>query len=128
MQRTRRKDTTPELALRRELHRRGLRYRVEQRVLPDVRRRADIIFPRARVAVLVDGCFWHRCPIHRSEPKANALFWHEKLDANVARDRDTDRRMAAAGWTVLRVWEHEAPLEAADRVEAVVREQARKPQ
>jgi DNA mismatch endonuclease (patch repair protein) len=121
MKHTRRRDTAPELALRRELHTRGLRYRVEFKVLPGVRRRADIVFTKARVVVFVDGCFWHRCPVHRTEPRANAEFWRAKLDANEARDRDTDRGLAEAGWTVVRVWEHEDVVAAADRIELHVR-------
>jgi DNA mismatch endonuclease (patch repair protein) len=85
------------------------------------RRRADVIFPRVGVAVFVDGCFWHGCPEHASWPKANADWWREKIEANRARDRDTDRRLAEAGWTVVRVWEHEDPTTAADRVESAVR-------
>lgn len=120
MRSTRRRDTAAELALRRELYRRGLRYRVELAVLPGLRRRADIVFTRARVVVFVDGCFWHGCPIHATRPKANGGFWAEKLSANQARDRDTDRRLAAANWQVARVWEHEDVAAAADRIEALV--------
>lgn len=116
----RRRDTAPELALRRELHRRGRRYRVDRAPLPGMRRRADLVFPRARVAVFVDGCFWHRCPRHATSPKNNAAWWATKLDGNVARDRDTDDRLAAAGWTVVRIWEHEDPVTAADAVEAAL--------
>ena len=116
MQATGRRDTAPELALRRELHRRGLRYRVEL-TLPELpRRRMDIVFIRARLVVLVDGCFWHGCSEHGTTARANASYWAGKLDANRARDRDTDQRLTAAGWTVLRVWEHEQPVDAADRV------------
>jgi len=116
MQRQRRADTRPELALRRELHRRGLRYRVDVPVLPGLRRRADVVFPRQRIAVFVDGCFWHACPQHGTSPKANAAWWREKLGANVERDRDTDHRLREAGWTPIRIWEHEDPLHAADLV------------
>jgi DNA mismatch endonuclease, patch repair protein len=117
MQRQRRTDTKPELALRRELYRRGLRYRIDVQVLPGLRRRADVAFPRRRVAVFVDGCFWHACPEHGTSPKANAVWWRAKLDANVQRDRDTDRRLEEAGWTPVRIWEHEDPVRAADLVE-----------
>jgi DNA mismatch endonuclease (patch repair protein) len=86
MQRTRRRDTPAELALRTALHRRGLRYRIDYRIL-GVGSRPDIAFIRSRVAVFVDGCFWHCCPIHGTRPKRNALWWQKKLDANVARDR-----------------------------------------
>jgi DNA mismatch endonuclease (patch repair protein) len=117
-----RRDTLPEMLLRRELHRRGLRYRVDRPVLPDLRRRRpDIVFSSARVAVFVDGCFWHRCPVHAVAPKNNRAWWRDKLQANVDRDRDTDDRLAAAGWRVIRVWEHEDPVTAADRIEEAVR-------
>ncbi|QCB49322.1 very short patch repair endonuclease [Rhodococcus sp. PAMC28707] len=112
----RRRDTGPELALRRELHRRGLRYFVDRAPLKGLRRRADVVFPRRRVAVYVDGCFWHSCPVHATSPRNNARWWADKLAANVVRDRDTDSRLDAAGWTVVRVWEHEAARDAADKV------------
>lgn len=112
----RRRDTTPEIALRRELHRRGLRYFVDRAPLEGIRRRADLVFPRRKVAVFVDGCFWHSCPQHATHPKNNAQWWADKLAANVARDRDTDARLTEQGWTVIRVWEHEDPLAAADVV------------
>jgi DNA mismatch endonuclease (patch repair protein) len=115
-----RRDTAPELAVRRELHRRGRRFFVDRPPLAGLRRRADLVFPRRRVAVYVDGCFWHSCPVHATRPKNNADWWAAKLAANVARDRDTDDRLAAAGWTVVRVWEHEDPVAAADRVQAVL--------
>ncbi|NMD95435.1 very short patch repair endonuclease [Rhodococcus sp. BL-253-APC-6A1W] len=116
MSRQRRRDTAPEVALRRELHRRGLRFYVDRAPWPGVRRRADLVFPRRRVAVYVDGCFWHRCPLHATDPKNNAEWWADKLAGNVERDRDTDSLLAAAGWTVIRVWEHEDPITAATRV------------
>lgn len=125
MQATRRRDTPGELALRRELHRRALRYRVDYPPLKGLRRRADIVFTRARVAVFCDGCWWHGCPEHRTWPKANAEWWREKIDANQRRDRDTDARLAAAGWVVVRVWEHESPDEAAERVAEAVRARLR---
>lgn len=107
MRRQGRRDTKPELELRRELHRLGLRYRVDRAVLPGLRRRADVVFSRARIAIFVDGCFWHQCPTHGTHPKANDQWWADKLEANVARDRDTDDRLRAAGWTVVRLWEHD---------------------
>jgi len=118
MQATGRRDTAPELALRRELHRRGLRYRVEVRLPELPRRRMDIVFTKARLVVLVDGCFWHGCPQHATTARANADYWAAKLAANRNRDRDSDQRLTETGWTVLRVWEHEPPAHAADRVEA----------
>jgi DNA mismatch endonuclease, patch repair protein len=118
---TGRRDTKPERVLRSELHRRGLRYRVDAPLPGLTRRRADLVFPREQVAVFVDGCFWHRCPKHWNAPLNNAEFWASKIDGNVRRDRDTNARLTDAGWTVVRVWEHEDPREAADRVEAAVR-------
>lgn len=110
------RDTPAELAIRRNLHARGLRYRVDYRPEPGIRRKADVVFTRAKVAVFVDGCFWHDCPEHGSAPNANADWWREKLATNGRRDRDTDERLCAAGWTVVRVWEHEPPALAADLI------------
>jgi DNA mismatch endonuclease (patch repair protein) len=124
MQATRGRDTGPELALRRELHRRGLRYRVDAPVVPGLRRRADLVFPRARVAVFVDGCFWHGCPQHATTAKTNAAFWAAKIMANQARDADTTRRLSEAGWTVVRIWGHDTPATAADHVQAILRRAA----
>ena len=115
-----RRDTAPEKALRSELWRRGLRFRVDSKVVGP-RQRVDIVFTRAKVAVFVDGCFWHRCPVHATEPKANRDWWHAKLAANVDRDRMTDEPLTAAGWLVIRGWEHEPPSTAADRIESAVR-------
>lgn len=112
----RRRDTKPEVALRRELHRRGLRYFVDRAPVKGMRRRADLVFPRRKVAVYVDGCFWHSCPIHATKPRNNAQWWADKLAANVARDRDTDTRLIEEGWRVVRIWEHEDPVVAAQRV------------
>ena len=117
MRAQRRRDTAPELALRRELHRRGVRYYVDRAPMKGVRRRADLVFPRRKVAVYVDGCFWHSCPQHATFPKNNAQWWAEKLAGNVTRDRDTDTRLTDAGWTVVRIWEHENPMVAANRVQ-----------
>ena len=116
--RQRARDTAPELALRRLLHARGLRYRVDVAPLPGLRRRADLVFTRARLAVFVDGCFWHRCPQHGASPRNNAEWWRDKLDRNVQRDRDTDQVLSDSGWQVLRVWEHEPADLAAERVHA----------
>lgn len=117
MARQRTHDTTPEVALRRILHARGLRYRVNQPLPGLPRRRADMTFTRQRIVVFVDGCFWHGCPQHRTLPKRNDAWWAAKLRLNTERDRETDRRLAEAGWTVIRVWEHEPPVEAADRIQ-----------
>jgi DNA mismatch endonuclease, patch repair protein len=106
MQATPQRDTAPEVALRSAIHRLKFRFRVDW-TLPNTRRRADLAFVAPKVAVFVDGCFWHCCPQHATWPKNNADWWRKKLTANVARDRDTDRRLEAAGWAVVRVWEHE---------------------
>ena len=115
-----RRDTAPELELRRELWRRGLRYRVDRPLDGKRRRRADLTFVGPKVVVFVDGCFWHGCPEHGTSPKANAEWWAEKLARNVSRDADTDEYLTSQGWTVLRFWEHEDVLAAADQVERVV--------
>lgn len=120
MQSNRSRDTGPELAIRSLLHRRGLRYRVVARPLPEVRRTADIVFTRAKVAVFVDGCFWHVCPQHYREPASNVGYWREKARRNVERDRETDALLLAAGWTVIRVWEHTDPAAAADQIAQVI--------
>ncbi len=111
-----RRDTKPEVELRRLLHAAGLRYRVDYRPLPELRRKADIVFRGAKLAVFVHGCFWHRCPVHATSPKANAQWWDEKLSRNVARDRDTRAALEAAGWAVIELWEHESPDIGAQRV------------
>ncbi|MGL5826678.1 MAG: very short patch repair endonuclease [Nocardioides sp.] len=121
MARQRRRDTAAEIAIRQILHSRGLRYRVDS-VLPGLpRRRADLTFADSRVVVFVDGCFWHGCPEHKTAPKSNTVWWEAKLARNVERDCETDAHLTELGWTVVRVWEHEDPGSAADRVEAAVR-------
>ena len=124
MARVARRDTRPELELRRELHRRGLRYRVDAGPERDLRGRADLIFRPAQVAVYVDGCFWHSCPEHGVLPKSNRGWWRTKLEGTTRRDRSTEEALRDRGWEVVRVWEHEDPVDAADRVEAVVRERS----
>jgi DNA mismatch endonuclease, patch repair protein len=121
MQSNKSRDTRPELALRSAVHALGLRYRVSTKPLVGLRRTADLVFTRAKVAVFLDGCFWHGCPAHHTVAKANAGFWAEKVRGNRARDRDTDERLTAAGWVSVRIWEHEDPVEAAQRVAAAVR-------
>ncbi len=102
-----------ELRLRRELYRRGLRYRVN---LPGRPGTPDVVFTRAKVAVFVDGCFWHCCPLHGSQPKTNESWWRRKLDANVERDRRKDAELEDLGWLPVHVWEHEDSSEAASRI------------
>jgi DNA mismatch endonuclease (patch repair protein) len=117
-----RRDTRPEMTLRRVLHRNGMRYRVHRRPLHGLARNADIVFSAAKVAVFVDGCFWHGCPDHgRREHRTNGWYWPDKIASNAARDRDTDRRLQLAGWTPVRVGEHEDSEEAARRIAVVVR-------
>lgn len=122
MSRQKRRDTTPELALRRALYRRGLRYRVNRPLEGMPRRRADVTFVGPKVVVFVDGCFWHRCPVHATSPANNGAWWERKLSGNVARDRETDARLKEAGWVVLRFWEHEDMEEASAEVERVLAE------
>jgi DNA mismatch endonuclease (patch repair protein) len=126
MERQRRRDTEPELRVRRAVWRLGLRYHVDRPPIPG-RRRADLVFTTAKVAVYVDGCFWHCCPAHGTVPKANRDWWIAKLEANVRRDRDTDRRLEEAGWTAVRVWEHESADDAAERIARIVRAHAPPP-
>ena len=114
------RDTKPELALRSAVHGLGLRYRVSARPLKDLRRTADLVFPKAKVAVFLDGCFWHGCPEHHTVAVGHAKFWADKLTGNIARDRNTDERLAEAGWISIRIWEHEDPQAAALRVREVV--------
>lgn len=117
----RRRDTQPELRLRSALHRMGLRFRVDTSPIEGSRRRADIVFTRAKVAVFVDGCFWHGCPLHGTRSKTNTAFGDEKIKANQARDRDTDGQLSAIGWIPIRIWEHESNDVAAVRVARTVR-------
>jgi DNA mismatch endonuclease (patch repair protein) len=120
MQRTRQRNTSAELALRHELFAIGLRYRLHVAVLAKPRRVADVAFAGPRVAVFVDGCFWHGCPKHATWPKKNAEFWRNKILTNQARDRDTDARLRAIGWEVVRVWAHEEPEVAAARIARII--------
>lgn len=113
-----RRDTAPELQLRRAAHALGLRYYVGRQPLPELRRTADLVFPRARVAVFVDGCFWHGCPEHGCRVHGNnGWYWPEKIASNRRRDVDTNAWLREAGWTVVRVWEHEDMAEAARQLE-----------
>jgi len=115
------RDTQPEISLRRALHQQGFRYRIHRRVLPEVRRSADIVFVGARVAVFVDGCFWHGCPDHKGMPRNNSSWWADKIARNRERDADTDARLRTAGWEPIRVWEHEDSDAAARRIADALR-------
>lgn len=122
MRANRRRDTKPELALRSALHRLGYRYRVDAPPLAGLSRRADLVFTRQRVAVFVDGCYWHGCPEHFSTPATNTEYWSGKIARNRERDADTDARLRQEGWSPVRVWEHE-PLETAvERVASTLTE------
>lgn len=127
MKRQARRDTAVELALRRALHRRGLRYRLQVAALPGLRRRIDIVFTGPRVAIDVRGCFWHACPEHGTQATANASWWAAKLQSNAERDADTERRLREAGWHVIVVWEHDDPDATADLVAALVRKRSGQP-
>lgn len=120
MQAIRSRDTKPERLVRSLLHANGLRYRVAARPLADLRRTADLVFRPAKVAVFIDGCYWHGCPEHYVPPKTNPGYWSGKVAMNMTRDRDTDARLAEAGWTVLRFWEHESPDACALQIAATV--------
>lgn len=120
MQSNRGRDTTPEIAVRRRLHALGLRYRVSVRPNPTLRRTADIVFVRARVAVFIDGCFWHGCPEHYQAPVRNGGFWLEKRLRNRSRDAETDANLRASGWTVLRFWEHQVESAPDDVVSSII--------
>ncbi len=122
MQANRSRDTRLELEVRSAVHARGLRYRVATRPVPSVRRSADLVFTRARVAVFLDGCFWHGCPEHFHLPATNPEYWGPKIAANAARDAETDRLLVSEGWLVLRFWGHTVAVEAATRIEGAVRE------
>ncbi len=122
MAKVRQKGTRAEIEVRRELYRNGLRYRVGYVVLRRPRRFADIAFPGLKIAVFVDGCFWHGCPEHATWPKQNAEFWRHKIETNRSRDADTDERLEEIGWKVVRIWEHESPVTATVTISEVVAE------
>ena len=114
------RDTGPELAIRRRVHAMGLRYRVCARPVAGLRRTADIVFPTELIAVFVDGCFWHGCPEHRQQPRANASYWSAKVQRNEQRDLDTNNALTASGWVTLRFWEHENPEVVAELIRQAV--------
>ena len=125
MQRNRRRDSRPEIALRSALHEMGLRYRVDFPIRCGSGRpiRPDVVFTRRRVVVFVDGCFWHGCPKHGTQPRSNGDYWRAKLALNHDRDERQAAALTASGWTVLRFWEHEPPADAASRVAATLASQ-----
>lgn len=124
MKGNRKRDTRPEIALRSALHRVGLRFRCDYPIRRPDRRpiRVDIAFTRQRVAVFVDGCFWHCCPEHSNMPRANRSYWQPKLERNVQRDAETVAALTDMGWHTIRVWEHEDPADATQRVRAALGE------
>lgn len=122
MSRQKSRDTAPEIAVRRLLHARGVRYRVDVKLEPDMRTRADLAWRGLKLAVFIDGCFWHGCPEHATRPAANRDWWAQKLDANIARDRRTDDTLRKRGWVVRRFWEHQSPGEIADELIKEIRD------
>jgi DNA mismatch endonuclease (patch repair protein) len=121
MQANRRRDTSPEMAIRRLAHAQGLRYRVDDKPLPDLNRRADLVFTRVKIAVFVDGCYWHRCPAHATSPKSHADYRGAKIARNRERDVGTNQRLSAAGWLASRAWEHDDPAVVVARIVDAVR-------
>lgn len=120
MQANRGRDTGPEIAVRSLLHAGGLRFRKHQAPLQGLRCTADVVFPSERVAVFIDGCWWHACPVHGRRPSANRGYWSSKFERNRARDRRNDEALRRAGWAVVRAWEHEEPVAVAERVRSTV--------
>ncbi|MGU3292516.1 very short patch repair endonuclease [Williamsia sp. M5A3_1d] len=120
MSKQKRRDTEAEMLVRRELHARGIRFRVDVRPATDMRVRGDIVWRGLRLIVFIDGCFWHGCPLHATRPAANKEWWAKKLDGNIARDRRTDAALTERGWLVLRFWEHVDATDVADDIESVL--------
>ena len=127
MQGNKSRDTKPEMVVRRYLHSEGLRYRVHVRPIKDWNRRADIVFPKAKIAVFVNGCFWHGCPKHFVAPKSNVDYWIPKIKQNVGRDQETRTRLKANGWRVFVIWEHEDLVKRASTISGRIRHQMDKP-
>ncbi|ARQ70021.1 very short patch repair endonuclease [Streptomyces marincola] len=125
MSRQANRNTDPEMAVRRLLHAAGHRYRLHRPVPGMPRRTMDIAFPGRRIAVFLDGCFWHGCPQHATSPKANGEWWRRKLDRNMSRDAETTERLVAEGWQVLRFWEHEPAEEVVRRIARAVADRPR---
>jgi DNA mismatch endonuclease (patch repair protein) len=120
MKANRGRDNAYELRLRRALHAAGLRYRLHRRSITGTTRSIDIAFLGPRVAVFVDGCFWHGCPLHGTQAKSNSEWWRQKIEANRERDRDTNARLESLGWKVIRIWEHEALVDAVAHIKSEV--------
>ncbi len=120
MKGNRSRDTKPELAVRHLIHAAGLRYRVDYRPIPTINRRADIVFTRQRIAVFIDGCYWHGCPIHYVASKTNPDYWASKISRNIERDTQTDELLCEHGWTPIRFWSHEPPTSVAAAILAIL--------
>lgn len=118
------RDTAAEKAVRSALHRRGLRFRIDTKPIKELNRRADIIFRPERIAIFIDGCFWHGCPMHGTQAKANAEFWRLKIKRNQERDLDTTKKLEECGWKVIRIWEHEDPEEAAQKIYNLIKDKS----
>jgi len=116
MSRMPRKDSKPELALRRELYKLGLRYRIHVKKLPGT---PDIVFQKAKMVVFVDGCFWHSCHRHGKTPKSNHEWWRKKFEENMKRDKRNDFELESMGWLPIHIWEHEDPIESAHTIREV---------
>jgi len=116
------RNTAAEEDLRRELRKLKLSFRNNKKLIPDVNRTVDIVFTKFKVAVLVDGCFWHGCPKHRTWPKENAEFWKKKIETNIERDKNTNTLLRKNGWEVIRIWEHESPEKAAQKISKTIQE------
>lgn len=121
MRGNRSRDTKPELALRSAVHALGLRFRVADKPLPNLRRTADMVFKSSRVAVFLDGCYWHGCPQHYVPSRTSIDYWGAKISRNKERDAETNRLLTESGWRVIRVWEHESPTDAARRVYSLLK-------
>lgn len=120
MRANRRKNTQPELRVRRIVHASGLRYRVDYRPEESLNRRGDLVFLGSKVVVFIHGCFWHGCPKHFSAPKSNRSFWKTKIDTNRKRDKETQRYLQKKGWKVVTIWEHSSPEKAAAKIIEIV--------
>lgn len=121
MKAVRRSGTLAELKIRKELDKLGIPYEVQERPISTLNRKADILFRESRIAVFIDGCFWHGCPIHGTKAKSNEIFWSTKIQTNIQRDEDTNRLLQEQGWLVVRIWEHENPEEAVHHIATLLK-------
>lgn len=120
------KNTLPEIKLQTALAELGINFETDVKPIEDLHRRADVLIREGKIAIFVDGCFWHGCPIHGTQAKANAEFWADKIKRNQERDLDTNEHLEAAGWTVIRIWEHEDPNDAAKQIADIIKEKKSK--